>query len=466
MDTPKKILFLSGILVILFIVTGGMIVWRGRLHRQALPSFIEETANWKIYQNNDYNFEMKYPQDWDYVMLGGASSLPMLFASGNKIETIQESYEYNTPVKDNTSFPFVMIAVFENKVAYEEHLSYETSTSETTSSSVNIGGIEAIYYLDVLEDYESKPEGREKKVRVVVEINDGYLVIMLLDYQQLDIFEKALSTFKFEKTQQALEPKTKNSSLVPISTLSQEAKEKVSVLCEQSSDPSYCNTMMEIISTSRSEDCESLNKPGECYYWLGISTKDPNLCKKIDQDHAMRDACYMAVAMGTNDAKLCEKVVLSGLCYRTMAQYKGDPELCKKCSETEFCYYNVAIKTRDIKLCEKGWWANRCRAAINQEPKMCEEDEFPGECYLVLALAMSSPELCTKTNNSSECYLALASAMRSSELCMRTNNPSECYGDIAIMTQDSRLCKMTENPEDCYLAIALAMATKCGWMFE
>ena len=58
------------ILAILLAGTGGFLVWRQYLIAQ-LPTISQnETANWKSYNNPNFGFEFKYPDDWTVDMCG------------------------------------------------------------------------------------------------------------------------------------------------------------------------------------------------------------------------------------------------------------------------------------------------------------------------------------------------------------------------------------------------------------
>ena len=45
------------VIIVLAVVGGGLVAWK--------LGWIDETANWKTYTNDDYGFEFKYPQAWE-----------------------------------------------------------------------------------------------------------------------------------------------------------------------------------------------------------------------------------------------------------------------------------------------------------------------------------------------------------------------------------------------------------------
>ncbi|MBU0466463.1 MAG: hypothetical protein KKF39_02175, partial [Nanoarchaeota archaeon] len=55
------------VLALSVLVGGGILGYQEYTARQETPtptSPIEETANWKVYRNEEYGFEVKYPEDW------------------------------------------------------------------------------------------------------------------------------------------------------------------------------------------------------------------------------------------------------------------------------------------------------------------------------------------------------------------------------------------------------------------
>ena len=88
------------VIIVLAVVGGGLIAWK----RGWIPEFFvatrtqtptptsSETADWKIYVNNDYGFEFKYPQTWQLNsdVSPGATHLYVNFA---KFSTLVDNKE-------------------------------------------------------------------------------------------------------------------------------------------------------------------------------------------------------------------------------------------------------------------------------------------------------------------------------------------------------------------------------------
>jgi len=197
--------------VILVIFAGGILAWQYfkvpkeevRTPGEGKEVVKDETADWKIakiegktsYAGKDYGYEIKYPQDWDYIKLE-TPPYPTMFAPKDIITTAKQSL---TNIKSDKTLT-LWIDVYD-KILFEGGiLPYRVNSNEyiqVTSSNIDVGGIKGNYYIsEYIKDKGSYKIG-DKTVTVDIPVNDIYFSINLFDYQYLNILEKMLSTFRF-----------------------------------------------------------------------------------------------------------------------------------------------------------------------------------------------------------------------------------------------------------------------------
>jgi hypothetical protein len=192
------------IVIILILVGGGIFTWQyfetpkeevEPEKKVSEESVTDETVNWKTYRNEEYRFEIKYPRDWGCTKLGLPNDSTVL-APQNVIMKIEKSLKDIESDKTLT----IMLSVYE-KILFERGiLPYRGKTSEQiriTSSDINVGGINGVYYVsEYLQDKGSYIKG-EKTATVDLPINGNYFSLHLFNYQYSDTFGKMLSTFRF-----------------------------------------------------------------------------------------------------------------------------------------------------------------------------------------------------------------------------------------------------------------------------
>ena len=155
----------------------------------------DETTNWKTYRNEAYDFEMKYPQDWDYAIIEIPNN-PIMFAPQDIIIKVKQSI---ANIESDKSFT-LWLTVYDKTLFEGGILPYRGKSNEyikVISSDVDVNGVKGNYYIsEYLKDKGGYKVG-EKTITVDLPIRDGYLSMNLFDYQYVNIFEKMLSTLDF-----------------------------------------------------------------------------------------------------------------------------------------------------------------------------------------------------------------------------------------------------------------------------
>lgn len=164
-------------------------------------STIDETANWKIYKENTYNFVVQYPSGWiikpfDYKKFPVASpDQPQAVVSF--VNKAYEGIEFGTPGLIDVGITYI-----KPKVSFAEFLTQEESVSDKSPNKpvsisdelVNIDGIQSHKVTYKYNDFTNTMVyiPKDKSVYIIrsqVLNKDSSL--------NTDFFDQILSTFKF-----------------------------------------------------------------------------------------------------------------------------------------------------------------------------------------------------------------------------------------------------------------------------
>ncbi len=164
---------------------------------KVLPEEEDEFANWKTYQNEEYGFEFKYPNDFKIREGGTPLETPKTF----EIYPIDERYS-----TDNSSHFITTSLYLTARYPYERVLStYDIIYSDGQYSSdrvsiqeIKVGGKKAITFEINLgwigKDYKGRNNAMYTKV-IIERDKYTYSFSAIEDFKT--IFNQILSTFKF-----------------------------------------------------------------------------------------------------------------------------------------------------------------------------------------------------------------------------------------------------------------------------
>ena len=294
-------------MVILTSIVGGGILgyqyWRTQKEEIKMPEKVEdETANWEIYRNETYGFEMKYPENWltrEYSP-GRQSHLP------KKERTLIVSFASNREdlIKEKG------INIFVNP--------YGPGGWKILckNNEMRIENIQNLIQKGLIKNYCFT-----KDELYLATIWDTSFRLYSTEKTKV-IFNRMLSSFRFSETGFIMCEKAKTG----------ERDLCFSQLAENQQDESICKKISEV------------GLKNSCYEEIAEKKKDEVICEKIITQ-SDRESCYYGVATAKEDEILCGKTGSNKeYCYFRMAVLKEDSNLCKKAgSHKEICYEFIEI---------------------------------------------------------------------------------------------------------------------------
>lgn len=223
----KKISFPIAIIIIVLcaIVVGGIAVWQylrapeGEERLEGTPE--DETADWKVYRNKEYGFEIKYPKPW-YNHGTENDIFFLLYPTIPPIEEATEDYkcqvsismlyikqDYLNQIKEQYGKEDALDALYEEQdesIRLKEVYSSEISkTEEVAIEEINIGGMKG---LKIHKRVKELVTNREYIliIYIVLDKNSGGAFAIRGDFygekredceNYIDDFNQMPSTFKF-----------------------------------------------------------------------------------------------------------------------------------------------------------------------------------------------------------------------------------------------------------------------------
>jgi hypothetical protein len=185
------------IAILAVILIGGVLVWqlwpKGKTAPEPAPTLpVDKTANWNLYNNEDYGYQIKYPDHWDMTQCLKS----IIFAPKETVENIKET---ECLAEKGETLTFTIN--FRTQQQFEEIIMPYRKTSESKkvfSEKVKVDDIESIRYTtQYLVSVAGGFENGDVIVDVLVPCKEGYLEITLLDNQYIDIYNQMIDTFKF-----------------------------------------------------------------------------------------------------------------------------------------------------------------------------------------------------------------------------------------------------------------------------
>lgn len=164
-----------------------IIALQNQKNNKIIATTSDETANWKVYKNNNYVFEIKYPEGWVIK----TDNMPYGYVSFEKNNLLQDKANYliSVSVSDNLKSISLRDFVLQGGGILEKDLSH-----------TEVAGQQAVKF-EVADGYRSGPD-----VVTVIAYGGKFYTLNYngfahpeTHYKFIDAYNQMLSTFKFTK---------------------------------------------------------------------------------------------------------------------------------------------------------------------------------------------------------------------------------------------------------------------------
>lgn len=110
----------------------------------------------------------------------------------------------------------------------------------------------------------------------------------------------------------------------------------------------------------------------ECFYFVGIQTRQQNLCQKAGY---LNDSCWEMIAEDTKNASICDAITDKNErflhCYSKVAAFSKNASVCDTIDDPYYqdaCISNVAHAEKNATLClriKTRLWQDQCRIYVS-----------------------------------------------------------------------------------------------------
>ncbi len=155
------------------------------LTREEYVSVEADVAGWKIYKNDKYGFEFKYPKEWLIDERSKTDKSISVILSKDGINRFDLTV-YD-PIAD----------VYGERVTLDEYLSQYSYESNNLREDKRIGGVNMLYF-----ESKSNKDYKDKSFRYIVPVRKDLMYEFTLnstDNNDIISFDKIIFTFKFTK---------------------------------------------------------------------------------------------------------------------------------------------------------------------------------------------------------------------------------------------------------------------------
>lgn len=212
----RKVTWYSKVLALIFFILLSLIgFYLGMKYQQTISKIsvsqqtitrniqADNSANWQTYRNDEYGFEMKYPQGW-FI---NESKLSSVTANRNDLSYQISIADYNQNINARSGEPpknNILIDIYIiSRISYSNIESWMNAAGYKKISNLSIDGKMAIDSESketvYSEMYERVVDEYSRNIRVI-NGNTGYEIYWSpVDSELKNVFDQILSTFKFTK---------------------------------------------------------------------------------------------------------------------------------------------------------------------------------------------------------------------------------------------------------------------------